>query len=402
MKIAIVNNDFRVYFPPRLLALQEFLEARGDELYIIELFEESIDYKFSDNDKSVFRNHEFLFPTWQGISMKTVGRKLTGRLDAIGPDAVLCGAIAFPAGAVAVRWASNHGKAVVSFDNAKKDTFERGWLNRFIKRRIFRHVDAFLCPSPAWDASMQWWGFAPEQIFYGLNTSDNAFWSVDPGVDVEYNDFFLSVGRLIPKKNHIDILHAYRIYSEKAGAAARPLVIIGDGAQRPALERYIADNGLSGAALLPFKRPEELRGYYHRAACLIIASDKEETWGIVVNEAMNGGCAVMASDQTGCASTMIEPGVNGYIFPMGDIGVLAAAMISYDSLSTLARQNMSAAARQTVGQWGLDRFCRGVDGAVRYAMAHRRRCRNPLDWLILRLWKGRIRINDNNGTGVYR
>lgn len=396
MKVAITHNDFRTYFPARLVVLQAFLEARGDELHVVELFEESLLYKFSDNDKSAFHHHRFLFPTWRGVSMGTVSRRLIECLDGIDPDVVLCGAIAFPAGATAVRWAASRGKAVVSFDNAQKGTFERSRLNHFVKRRIFRYVDAFLCPSDRWDSSLEYWGFAREQIFYGLNTSDNAFWSVDPGVDVGYDDFFLSVGRFIPKKNQMDILRAYRIYEQKAGAAARPLVIIGEGVERPALERYIAGNGLRNVALLPFKRPEELREYYHRAACFIIASTKEETWGMVVNEAMCGGCAVIASDQTGCATTLVKPGGNGYIFPTGDADAMAAAMARYDALSDEQRQGMSAAAVQTAGQWGLERFCSGVDGAVRYATAHRRRCRNPLDRLILQLWKGRIKADGEN------
>lgn len=117
---------------------------------------------------------------------------------------------------------------------------------------------------------------------------------------------------------------------------------------------------------------------------------------MVVNEAMNGGCAIIVSDQTGCAQTLVQPDRNGYIFPTGDTSALAAAMARYDALSAGERQNMSAASRQTVAQWGLDHFCSGVDGAVRYALQHRRRCRNPLDRLILRMWKGRINPNVEN------
>ena len=396
MKIVITHNDFRAYFPPRLLALQEFLEQRGHELYILELFEESIDYKFADNDKSTFHNHEFLFPTYKGISMGAINRKLTKRLDEIDPDVVVSGAIAFPVGATAVRWAQSRGKRAIVMDNAQKDTFERSRLNRFIKKRIFRYVDAFLCPSDKWDATLEYWGFEKEQIFYGLNASDNKFWDVDPGTDVGDEGFFLSVGRFVPKKNQMDILEAYKIYSCKAGDSAPKLLMIGDGVERSRLTEYVSQNALYGVTLLPFKTPQELRAYYHRASCFIIASNKEETWGMVVNEAMNGGCAIIASDQTGCASTLVEEGIDGYIFETGSVTELAGAMERYEELSLDSKDSMSRRSCEIVADWGLERFSAGAAGAIDNVIGRNRKAVNPLDWIILRLWKGRLRFDENS------
>lgn len=392
MKIVAVHNDFRVYYPPRLLALQNVLEARADQFFVIELFKESIDYGFSDNDKSGFTHHEFLFPTWRGVSMTTIARKLEERLDQIAPDVVICGAIAFPAGATAVRWAKKRGKAVISMDNAQKDSFERGKLNHFVKKRIFKYVDAFVCPSEKWDDTLAYWGFAKEQLFYGLNTADNRFWGEDPQVDVGGEDFFLSVGRLVPKKNHIDILEAYKQYSDRVGDKARSLVIIGGGPEKERLDAYVATHALSKVRIIPFLALEGLREYYHRAGAFIIASNKEETWGIVVNEAMSGGCAVIASDQTGCASTLVDPR-NGYIFPTGNVDELTARMLRYDALTAQQREAMGEASKRRASLWGLDRFCNELSGAITYATTHKHPCRNPFDRLILQFWKGRLLLD---------
>ncbi|MDR0510496.1 MAG: glycosyltransferase family 4 protein [Rikenellaceae bacterium] len=393
MRVVVTHNDFRVYFPPRLLALQRFLEARGDELYVVELFGESIDYKFAEDDKSAFRHHEFLFPTYRGVSMNEIRRRLVRRLDEIAPDVVVAvGAVAFPAGATAVYWAARRGRAVATMDNAQWDTFPRNVLNRQVKKRIFRHVGAFLVPAPAWDGSMLRWGFRQEQIFYGLNVCDNDFWMTAPdvqdaqgasGAPDASEGFFLSVGRLVSKKNHLDIVRAYKRY-----AGPRELVIIGDGPVRGELQEYISAHGLN-VRILPFKGAEELREYYHRAACFIIASNREETWGIVVNEAMCGGCAVIASDQTGCASTLVRPGENGYIFPTGNVEGLAACMADYDALTVERRKQMGRASTEIVGHWGLENFCAGIVGAVDYAVAHKRGKPCLLDKLILWLWRGR-------------
>ncbi len=52
-----------------------------------------------------------------------------------------------------------------------------------------------------------------------------------------------------------------------------------------------------------------------------------EPWGLVVNEAMNRGLAVIASDAVGAAAGgLVRDGVNGLVVPAGDSRALAAAM----------------------------------------------------------------------------
>ena len=50
----------------------------------------------------------------------------------------------------------------------------------------------------------------------------------------------------------------------------------------------------------------------------IFSSDKNEGWGAVVNEAMNGGCCPIVSREAGCSSFLIKDGINGFLF--NDIG----------------------------------------------------------------------------------
>ena len=48
-----------------------------------------------------------------------------------------------------------------------------------------------------------------------------------------------------------------------------------------------------------------------------------ETWGLLVNEAMNFGLPVIISDLTGCSEDMVKNGDNGYIFETGNTDQLA-------------------------------------------------------------------------------
>ena len=59
-----------------------------------------------------------------------------------------------------------------------------------------------------------------------------------------------------------------------------------------------------------------------RAAIFLFTSDRQEGWGAVVNEAMNSGCAVIASDAAGSVPYLIRDGENGMVYHSGDVEML--------------------------------------------------------------------------------
>lgn len=63
---------------------------------------------------------------------------------------------------------------------------------------------------------------------------------------------------------------------------------------------------------------------YAAADCLVLPGD--ESWGLVVNEALATGLPCIVSDHVGCAPDLITPGETGDIFRMGDRADLAVAV----------------------------------------------------------------------------
>ena len=55
------------------------------------------------------------------------------------------------------------------------------------------------------------------------------------------------------------------------------------------------------------------------ASIFLFTSDRYEGWGAVLNEAMNSGCAVVASHAIGSVPFLINDGKNGLIYRSGDI-----------------------------------------------------------------------------------
>ena len=73
--------------------------------------------------------------------------------------------------------------------------------------------------------------------------------------------------------------------------------------------------------------PEEVRQHMEEANIFLFTSDQNEGWGAVLNEAMNSGCAVIASNMVGPAPFLIRDGVNGLIYKYGDKDDLVRKMI---------------------------------------------------------------------------
>jgi glycosyltransferase involved in cell wall biosynthesis len=59
---------------------------------------------------------------------------------------------------------------------------------------------------------------------------------------------------------------------------------------------------------------------------LMVIPSRYEPFGLVVNEAMLCGCAVVASDKVGAIRDLIAPGKTGFVYPCGDESVLAAVL----------------------------------------------------------------------------
>ena len=95
--------------------------------------------------------------------------------------------------------------------------------------------------------------------------------------------------------------------------------IIGSGEMEEMLREEIAARGLEDhVTLLGSMPPKYTREYMERSGILLFTSDRQEGWGAVLNEAMNSGCALIASNSAGSVPFLITDGENGFTFSNGD------------------------------------------------------------------------------------
>ena len=145
-----------------------------------------------------------------------------------------------------------------------------------------------------------------------------------------------NIQELISKKDKTEILWCGRFISWKhpddALAAAEKLKndgipftlkFVGAGETEDELRLFTKEKGLeNNVVFLGNMHPEEVRTEMEKASVFITTSDFQEGWGAVLNEAMNSGCAVVASHAAGSTPFLVKDGENGFIYKSGDVNSL--------------------------------------------------------------------------------
>ena len=90
-------------------------------------------------------------------------------------------------------------------------------------------------------------------------------------------------------------------------------------------------------------------------------------WGLVVNEAMACGLPAIVSNRVGCGPDLVADGVTGYIFPFGDIGMLASTLLKCASDKAKLAQ-MCTAAKKLIKDYSVEDTVKGTIEAVRYVL----------------------------------
>ncbi len=131
----------------------------------------------------------------------------------------------------------------------------------------------------------------------------------------------LTVGSLKAEKNHGLLIRAFAKLRERRPAR---LIIVGEGSERPALERLIEELGLGDDVLLPGFAADPAP--YYATADLFVLSSDFEGFGLVLVEAMRVGLKVISTDCQHGPSEILGGGAYGALVPCGDPDALAAAM----------------------------------------------------------------------------
>ena len=173
---------------------------------------------------------------------------------------------------------------------------------------------------------------------------------------------FLQPAKLQEHKRPVLSVEAFAQLKREGLADRAVLLLAGDGTEREKLESKIRDAGLSNVHLLGFQNQAEMAALYGLADVCLLPS-QWEPWGLAINEAMNGGCAIIASDRVGSAPDLVRDS-NGIVVPHDDQAALTTAIRTL-ATSPDATRRMGQASLDIIAGWGFDQDVAGLRQALK-------------------------------------
>lgn len=183
---------------------------------------------------------------------------------------------------------------------------------------------------------------------------------IEPGSPV-----ILFASKLQARKQADHLLRAYRELTLPTFNVVQPsLLIVGEGEERASLQALAQELGLQRVHFAGFRNQTELPSFFALAEVFVLPS-RHEPWGLIVNEAMASGCPVIVSSDAGCHPDLITNGVEGFVYPQGDISALATALraVLCDPVNAKA---MGRAAQARVQQYNFEADVQGLRQALAF------------------------------------
>jgi glycosyltransferase involved in cell wall biosynthesis len=388
-RLLVVQTHFIQYFAP---LYRELARRPGIDLtvaYATDLgMREGFDVQFGQRvkwDVSLTDGyHWVVMPEHPGVDSVPGGlrrRNWSVRKLVAGADAVLLSSFLSVTDQVAAWTAWRRRKALLYRSESTLLPPRGGWLREaartLLLRRLYAGVSAFVYVGEQARVQLRHYGVPEDRLHFGPYAVGNdlftararelaphrealrARFGLEPAMPV-----ILFSGKLIPKKQPLLLLEAF---ARLQLTLPSQLLIVGDGELRPELERRIAEARIPRVHLAGFFNQSRIGEGYVAADLLVLPSAYDETWGLVMNEAMCFGLPVVASDRVGGAIDLVREGETGATFRFDDVDGLVEAMRRVLAVEDLRRM-MGDAARKRVGSYSIQASADGIVTALDAAL----------------------------------
>lgn len=251
-------------------------------------------------------------------------------------------------------------------------------------RFIYRRADALVAYGTHVRDYLISLGVDPQRIFIAWNTADNERYNrpvseeqrsaLRAQLSLADERVILFVGRLAEEKGVDVLINALALLRADPALPRTHAVICGRGPCARDLRAQCARLHLDAVSFLDYVANDTLCQYYALADVLVVPSVTtrtfKEPWGLIVNEAMNQGCVIVASDAVGAArGGLLQHEQNGLVVRERDPAALAAALRRLLASPAL-RAQLSHAARATIAHWTYERMAAGFTSAVASIRRH--------------------------------
>lgn len=241
-------------------------------------------------------------------------------------------------------------------------------VRRLVLRFVYRNADFAMYVGENNRRYFIKHGFKTDHLFFAPHAIDNRRFSDPSGsmrIEAEKwrNELgigpdeiaVLFVGKFEPKKDPLMLIRA-ALQLRKPGLH---FIFVGNGALEGQMKELTSGN--KQFHFISFQNQSRMPAVYYMSDILALPSQGPgETWGLVVNEAMACGKAVLVSDKTGCAPDLVKPGENGYVVASGKVSDCAELL---DKM-TISRQyciEMGRASVKIIEPWSFETICRSFE-----------------------------------------
>ena len=312
MKIVFVSIYLNLHQLPFCLEMKKLLGENFTYISTSPITQDRLDMGFENMDEV----YDFVLKSYDSSKEVAKARKLL--LDA---DIAIMGSC--PEKMLYARLNTNkltfkYSERYFKGDNKFIDRLRYIYYSQRYIRPLQRKNVFFLCASAYTSSDVnKYCDFSGRTFKWGY-FRENVIYDTQQVLGAKEKSSIIWVGRLIDWKHPEMALEiAEKLKEENISAH---LKVIGDGPMKKELAQRIEKNGLSSiVTLIGSLPPEEVRKEMELSQIALLTSDYKEGWGMVVNEAMNACCAVVASNAMGAVPFLIRDGENGFTYPYDDI-----------------------------------------------------------------------------------
>lgn len=279
--------------------------------------------------------------------------------------------------AVAYRVANPNSRLVIWVNFSEHPERGNGNFSNYLRRWLLRVADSVVVNGQSGARYLQKLGVPLSRIVIAPYTTDPIpFTSIPLQRHGSAAKRVLFVGQLAECKGLLGFFDALDRWAARNPQDRRELLFVGDGPLLSELERYPLPARIRRRFLgnIPY---EELPAHYAAAGMLVLPT-LEDSWGMVVNEALAAGLPVLGSTHSQAVQQLVVDGRNGWTFCPELPDELDCALDCALSTSPERLAKMRGAARQSVTHLTPDVTAKRLLDAIR--MAVRRRTDGAEQW----------------------
>jgi GalNAc-alpha-(1->4)-GalNAc-alpha-(1->3)-diNAcBac-PP-undecaprenol alpha-1,4-N-acetyl-D-galactosaminyltransferase len=181
----------------------------------------------------------------------------------------------------------------------------------------------------------------------------NPIREISPNLNIFKENIVLTVGRLIPSKNHAKLIESFISLNKSDWK----LVIVGGNAMNLTLMDDLKDLidklGAGDQVILTGNR-SDVDWFYVKSKIFVLTS-QSEGFPNVLGEAMSASLPVVAFDCLSGPSEMVTDGQDGYLVPLHDYEFLKVRLLELMNNAEL-REDLGNKARQSIKRFSIDKI----------------------------------------------